>query len=84
MQGVTCTVRKRRRDRKGVDTALVAGFQDPGVALILQEVLFPPERPRTPAPGLAFFRLVLSLLPKVRSWYLPMGRNDPCVPSVHP
>lgn len=69
MRGVTCTVGKRRRDREGVDLAFFAGFQDTGVPLILQEVLLPPEWPRTRAPGLEFFRFFISLLPKVRSWY---------------
>lgn len=69
MRGVTCTVGKRRRDREGVNTALVAGFRDPGAPLILQEVILPSEWPRTRAPGLEFFRLFISLLPKVRSWY---------------
>lgn len=61
----------RRRDPEGVDMALVAGFRDTGVTLILQEVLLPLEWPRTRAPGLEFFPLFIVLLPKVQ--LVPMG-----------
>lgn len=40
-RGVTCTVSKRRRE--GVYTAILAGFRDPGVPLILQELFIQNE-----------------------------------------